>query len=152
MPFSDLSNTWLLLRITGLGMSVLVQRLPSVPMQQNFAPTSVAFPPEVPSLMGADWAEAVSLGKTWPGTGVGVGAGVLEPPPQPIAAIRRMDPIKMPAILAMAINLFRKTGDAEGEKRLRKFYAVGWPVNQSNGTSVTLDAESLPGGWTFVNI
>jgi hypothetical protein len=26
-----------------------------------------------------------------------------------------------------------------------KFYAVGWPVHQSNGTSVTLDAESLPG-------
>jgi len=26
-----------------------------------------------------------------------------------------------------------------------KFYAVGWPVNQSSGTSVTLDAESLRG-------
>ena len=37
----------------------------------------------------------------------GVGAGVLEPPPQPIATIRIMDPIKMPAILAMAINLFK---------------------------------------------
>jgi hypothetical protein len=54
------------------------------------------------------------LGKTW-GGGVGVGAGVLEPPPQPIATIRIMDPIKMPAILAMAINLFNKNaGDAEG--------------------------------------
>jgi hypothetical protein len=84
-------------------------------MQQNLAPTSVAFPPEVPSFTGADWAEAVSLGKIWLG-GVGVGAGVLEPPPpQPIATIRIMDPIKMPAILAMAINLFNKNaGDAEG--------------------------------------
>jgi hypothetical protein len=47
------------------------------------------------------------LGKICPGVGVGVGGGVLEPPPQPIATIRRMDPSKMPAILAMAINLFK---------------------------------------------
>jgi hypothetical protein len=33
-----------------------------------------------------------------------------------------------------------------------KFYAVDWPVNQSSGTSVTLDAESLPGDVTLVNI
>jgi hypothetical protein len=49
----------------------------------------------------------VSFGKIWPGIGVGVGAGVLEPPPQPIAAIRIMDTIKMPVILAIAINLFK---------------------------------------------
>ena len=33
-----------------------------------------------------------------------------------------------------------------------KFYADHWPVNQSNGTSVTLDAESLPGDAALVNI
>jgi hypothetical protein len=33
-----------------------------------------------------------------------------------------------------------------------KFYADHWPVNQSSGTSVTLDAESLPGDGTLVNI
>jgi len=33
-----------------------------------------------------------------------------------------------------------------------KFYADHWPVNQSNGTSVTLDAESLPDVRKFVNI
>jgi len=33
-----------------------------------------------------------------------------------------------------------------------KFYADGWPVNQSNGTSVTLDAESLSGVLALVNI
>ena len=33
-----------------------------------------------------------------------------------------------------------------------KFYAVGRPVHQSNGTSVTLDAESLPGDATLVSI
>jgi hypothetical protein len=54
------------------------------------------------------------LGKIWVG-GVGVGAGILEPPPQPIATIRIMDPIKMPAILAMAINLsVKKAADAKG--------------------------------------
>jgi hypothetical protein len=77
-------------------------------MQQTVAPRSVSFPPEVPSLTGADWAEAVSLGKIWPGVGVGGGGGgVPEPPPHPIAAIRIMDTIKMPVILAIAINLFK---------------------------------------------
>ena len=33
-----------------------------------------------------------------------------------------------------------------------KFYADHWPVNQSSGTSVTLDAESAPDGWALVNI
>lgn len=33
-----------------------------------------------------------------------------------------------------------------------KFYAVGWLINQSSGTSVTLDAECLPDVWTPVNI
>ncbi len=33
-----------------------------------------------------------------------------------------------------------------------KFYADGWLVHQSNGTSVTLDAESLPGVWALVNV
>jgi hypothetical protein len=81
---------------------------------------SVSLPPEVPSLTGADWADAVSLGKIWPGVGVGGGGGgVLEPPPQPIATIKIMDPNKMPAILAMAIDLFYKNaGDAVRGKRL----------------------------------
>lgn len=33
-----------------------------------------------------------------------------------------------------------------------KFYADHWPVNQSSGTSVTLDAEKLPDVWPPVNI
>jgi hypothetical protein len=33
-----------------------------------------------------------------------------------------------------------------------KFYADHWPVNQSSGTSVTLDAESTPDVRTFVSI
>src|SRR6476469_1673028 len=103
-----LARTWLLLSNTGFVVPTCVQRMPRVPMQQTVGPMSPSFPPEVPSFTGGDWAEAVSFGKIWPDIGVGVGAGVLEPPPQPIAAIRIMDPIKMPAIFAMAINLFSK--------------------------------------------
>ena len=33
-----------------------------------------------------------------------------------------------------------------------KFYADHWPVNQSSGTSVTLDAESATGVLALVNI
>jgi hypothetical protein len=76
-------------------------------MQHTLVPRSLTFPPEVPSLTGGVCANDSSLGKIWPGVGVGGGGGVLEPPPQPIAATRRMDPIKMPVILAMAINLFK---------------------------------------------
>jgi hypothetical protein len=76
-------------------------------MQHTLVPRSLAFPPEVPSFTGGVCANDSSLGKICPGVGVGVGGGVLEPPPQPIATIRRMDPSKMPAILAMAINLFK---------------------------------------------
>lgn len=67
-----------------------------------------------------------SLGKTWPGVGVGVGTTVLlEPPPQPIAAIRIMAPNKMPVILAMAINLFsKKLGDAGGESVYENFTPI----------------------------
>jgi hypothetical protein len=93
------------------------------------------------------------LGKIWPGVGVGGGGGVLEPPPQPTAKNRIRDPNKMPAILAMAINLVsKKAGDAGRANASMEFYAVGWPVNQSSGTSVTLDAKSLPDVCTFVNI
>src|SRR4051812_27503693 len=77
--------------MTGLVMSARVHRLPSVPMQHTVAPTSVEFAPEVPSLTGAAWAEAVSLGKICPGVGVGVGrAWELEPPPQPAKPVRDM--------------------------------------------------------------
>jgi len=37
-------------------------------------------------------------------------------------------------------------------KASMKFYADHWPVNQSSGTSVTLDAESLPGVCALVSI
>jgi len=97
-------------------------------MQQTLAPRSLAFPPEVPSFTGGVCAKDSSLGKIWPGVGVGVGAGVLEPPPQPIAKNRIRDPNKMPAILAMAINLVsKKAGDAEGQMRLWNFTPLaGW--------------------------
>src|SRR4029077_3996022 len=103
-PVSDLSRTWLLLRMTGLATSGRVQRLPSVPMQQKVAPMSVLFPPEVPSFTGADWAVEVSLGNTC-GGGVGVGAGVLEPPPQPTTQISMMNATRMPANFDIEISL-----------------------------------------------
>jgi hypothetical protein len=68
-------------------------------MQQNFGPMSVVFPPDVPNFTGAACAEAVSLGKTCDGVGVGVGEDVatveLEPPPHPTAQTRTMDPNRM---------------------------------------------------------
>jgi hypothetical protein len=46
------------------------------------------------------------LGKTWPGTGVGVAAGVLEPPPpHPTAAINAIKPNNRPEIFPIGIRL-----------------------------------------------
>src|SRR5215468_357503 len=63
-PASDLSRTWLLLRIKKLAPRCT--RAPSVPEQQVRVPPlstkSVAFPPLVPNLMGADSAVWLSLG------------------------------------------------------------------------------------------
>jgi hypothetical protein len=66
-------------------------------MQQNLGPKSLALPPEVPSLIGGDWAVAVLFGKTV--LGVGVGVGELPPPPQPTTLV-----IEMPANVTMATN------------------------------------------------
>src|SRR5215470_10119684 len=63
-PASDLSSTWLLLRMKKVAPRWT--RTPSVPEQQVRVPPlstkSVAFPPLVPNLMGADSAVWVSLG------------------------------------------------------------------------------------------
>src|SRR5579864_9248078 len=106
-PLSERSNTWLLLRITGRVTPVFVHRLPKVPMQQTVVPRSFAFPPDVPSFTGAACASCSSLGKPW--DGVGVGAGVLEPPPHPTAAISTIKPNKKPEILAIVIRLCYKS-------------------------------------------
>src|SRR6185312_31875 len=98
-----LSSTWLLLRTTGLVVPTCVQRLPSVPIQQTLVPRSLAFPPDVPSFTGGDCANCSSLGKTWDVTGVGVGAGALEPPPHPTAAINTIKPDNKPEIFPIAI-------------------------------------------------
>jgi hypothetical protein len=68
-------------------------------MQQTFAPRSLAFPPDVPTFIGGDCANCSSLGKIWEGVGVGVGAGVLEPPPHPTTPINTIKPNKKPEIL-----------------------------------------------------
>ncbi len=86
-PWSDLSSTWLLLRISVSGPRT--HKLPRVPEQQvmvlPLTTESVALPPVVPSLTGGACARCSSLGKGVPvGVGVGVGGGGLEcPPPQP---------------------------------------------------------------------
>src|SRR5882724_7985382 len=91
--------------MTGVGRSARVQRLPRVPIQQKPVLMSVLFPPDVPSFTGADCAEAVSLGKICGETGVGVGAGVLEPPPpHPTAPISTIKPNKNPDFFAIAIS------------------------------------------------
>jgi hypothetical protein len=69
--------------------------------------------------------------------------GVLEPPPQPKVPIRIMALNRKPAILAMAITSSVKLATRE-DKASIKFYAARGPVRQGSGTSVTLDAESLP--------
>src|SRR6476469_10938941 len=91
--------------MTGLVTPGAGQRLPSVPMQQTLAPRSLALPPEVPTLTGAACANCSSLGKTWDGVGVGVGAGVLEPPPHPTAPISTINPNKKPEIFAITLRL-----------------------------------------------
>ena len=121
-PLSERSNTWLLLRMTGLGTPVFVQRLPRVPMQQNLAPVSFTFPPEVPSFMGGVWAVEVSLGKICDGVGVGVGAGVLEPP-QPARPINKLHAKRKPKTFAINFSLFIMTAWRWPEERLTKFYA-----------------------------
>jgi hypothetical protein len=60
-------------------------------------------------------------------------------------------PNKIPVTLAMKNLLCKNLGRGRG-KRLEKFYADQWPVNQSSGTSVTLDADSPPDVWSLVNI
>ena len=83
-----------------------VQRLPNVPMQQTFAPRSLAFPPDVPTFTGGVCANCSSLGKTWEGVGVGVGKTVLEPPPpHPTAPISTITPNNNPEILPIGIRL-----------------------------------------------
>src|SRR5258707_770159 len=132
--------------MTGRVTPVFVQRLPSVPMQQTVVPRSLALPPDVPSFTGADCASDSSLGKICEvGVGVGVGAGVLEPPPHPTAPISTINPNKNPDIFAITISLLYETAALKSQAYF-KFYAPLWPVNQSAGTSVMLDAESLLNG------
>src|SRR5215472_8617494 len=59
-PWSDLFNTWLLLRIKSTPPRVT--RAPSVPEQQDLPLVSVELPPEVPSFTGAAWLWWVSFG------------------------------------------------------------------------------------------
>jgi hypothetical protein len=88
------------------------------------------------------------LGKIVAG-GVGVGAGVLLPPPQPTAPISTMNPNRIPNTFDIALSPFRQElATLEGKASI-KFYARLYPIIQSSGTSVTLDAGSPPDAALF---